>query len=197
MATPNAINVQLWWTLNGTSWAVNSLWYNTGAATPIDQAVTNAIAASVNAAITAATPGNAYVPATDLAEIRVRDHRTDGNPVFIAPLVFTGLGGPNMSPRQTCVVTTIQSVLFSRRGRGRIYWPAPAEGVLTNVGTLTAGGQTIFQNFTEELLLLDAGTLGNIVLSVFSRSDNVVRTVVSHTTDTTFDVQTRRRDVAV
>jgi hypothetical protein len=197
MATPSTIRVELVWQLSALDWAINVLHYTTGVPGPLLGDDVTQMGTDIGASFTASQARLQYPASVVLHRIRARDIRTDGNGVLESPIGLAGTGGGNVLPAQTCLVSTIRSTLVSRRGRGRIYWPAMSTVTLGSSGQAIPGVATQMSLFVTQLMSITAGSNGNVQLAVLSRSDNTARTVVSVSTNTIFDVQTRRRDLSV
>lgn len=197
MAVADTIRVELVWKLLASDFAVNVLHFTTGATDPLVQAMVDAFGAAVETAMTTANFDDHFSTGTTLDRVVMRDLRTDGN----GPLQFItdrpGTIAQNPMPAQTCLVTTLRTTNGSRRGRGRIYWPAMANNQTTSLGTATSQTVVDATLFVVDLMSVAAGALGNLVLGVYSRADDLTRTVTQATTDTVFDVQTRRRDLSI
>jgi hypothetical protein len=197
MATPSTIRGQLVWKLSGVDWAMNVLHWTSGFSGSLLADDVSAMAAEISGLFTSTTLKNHYSPSVLLDRLEVRDIRTDGNEILSAPINLQGTGTANTLPAQTCLVTTIRTTLASRRGRGRIYWPAMSVVAVGVNGQATTGAVTAAGAFTEGLFSVAAGTFGPVILSVLSRTDNVARSVVTQSTNSVFDVQTRRRDLSI
>ena len=197
MPVPDTLRCEFVWTLGAIDWAVNVLHFTTGVGVDLTQSDVDAMATSIGADFTASTVRSLYPSTVSLARIRVRDLRTDGNEVLSGAIALPGTAVGDLLPVQTCVCTTLRTSLHSRSGRGRVYWPAPAETANASNGTVSTGTANAFQTFTQNLFLVPCGALGDVVLSVYSRTDNIARTVTARSTNTTWDVQTRRRDLAI
>jgi hypothetical protein len=197
MATPSTIRIELVWKLTAVDFAVNVLHYTTGVGGPLLADDVDQMGSAIGTAFTASNLITDYSNEMALDRIRVRDMRTDGNGVFEDSVNVAGSGSSNTCPAQTCVVTTLRTSVGSRRGRGRIFWPAPNVNSVADAGVLSPVSQARFALFVQDLLLINGGSQGNVVLGVFSRTDNSTRSVISHNTDRIFDVQTRRRDLSI
>lgn len=197
MATADTIRVELVWKLQTVDWAVNVLHYTTGATDPVTGDVASSMATAIHDAFTGTGIQAHYADEVELDRIRVRDIRTDGNGVFERTINELGTSAAVPCPAQTCVVTTLRTTTGTRRGRGRVYWPAPATSVMSAQGTLGTVAQGDYNDFVTDLMAIGAGGLGSLNLSVLSRTDNISRTVTNISTDVIFDVQTRRRDLSI
>lgn len=197
MAVPSTLRLELVWRLQGADWAVNVLHYTTGTAIPVTADSMAPVAFAISAAFGTSGMDDAYSSQTQLNRFRVRDLRADGLEVQEFVINSTGLNGGPPMPRQTCIVTKLQSTFFGRKGRGRIFWPAPANNQVGTNGLAIAALTTAVTTFTNNLMLLPAGPMGNIVLGVYSRVDGVTRSVINTSTDNSFDMQTRRRDTTI
>lgn len=197
MATPSTFRLELVWQIQTQDWAVNVLHYTTGAAGALTQDAVSPMAAAIGSAFTSSGYRAAVSSQMSLSRLRARDIRTDGNPIIEAAINLAGTDGGNPMPRQTCVVSTLRTTFVARKGRGRVFWPSTANNGVTAAGTLDPADQAVVNAFAGALMTLPAGPLGNVVLGVLSRVDNTTRTVTQITTDTTYDVQTRRRDISI
>jgi len=197
MAVADTLRVEFVWRNGGIDFAVNVLHFTTGSSDPLTQAMVDALGATIETAFVASNFDDHYSTATEFDRIVVRDLRTDGNGPLSFALDHPGTVANNPSPAQTCIVTTLRTTDGSRRGRGRIYWPNPENARTTATGGIPATTITAATDFTTDLMLVSAGTLGNLVLGVYSRADDVTRSVTSVSTDSTYDVQVRRRDLSI
>lgn len=196
MAT-NAIRVEIVWTLANLPWAVNVLHYIPETGDAVTQTTADDVGNSIEAGWTSSNLDDAYNNQVRCNTINVRDLRSDGLPVFTTAATMIGTATTSLLPAQTCVVTTIRSALNTRRGRGRIYWPAPAVGAPSSTGQLTTGSQGLYQAWMNAIDVLAINDPGNLTLGVYSRTDGVTRPVVSFDTNLIFDVQVRRRDSSI
>lgn len=197
MAVADTFRVELVWKMGGIDFAVNVLHYTSGATDPLTQADADAFASNLDSSLTASGLLSRYSTATSLDRIVMRDLRTDGNGPLTSVIDADGTQATNPGPAQTCVVTTLRTTNGSRRGRGRIYWPTPHSNNTDATGQLTTAAQTDYNDFMTAILDLGTSGLGVLDLGVYSRADDITRTVTSFTTDLTFDVQTRRRDLSI
>jgi len=197
MAVADTLRIELVWQLQGVDFAVNVLHYTTGSTDPLVQNDADQLAIDIGTAFATANVDDGYANETDLNRIILRDLRTDGNPPLIGAVTFTGGFAGAPMPGQNCVVSTLRTTNGSRRGRGRIYWPAPSADVLTDGGNLSSTYVSRYNALVTDLMSIDATNIGVINLGVYSRADDVTRTVTAVTTDNVFDVQTRRRDQSI
>lgn len=197
MPTPQAVNIQLFWQINGVDWAVNSLWYIDVKPRPYVQADADEYAAGIEADWTSSLIGGEYNAEVQLDRMSLRDFNTEGNPIFFSQIDNVGTRGGDMLPRQTCAVTTTRTAFVTRRGRGRIYWPAPAAGTLGATGLFDGAFIAAANAWTNALRTIPRAGSDAAQLGVFSRVDNIVRSVISVNTDNSPDVQVRRRDLSV
>lgn len=197
MAVADTMRMELVWRLGTTDWAVNVLHYLVDGAAAITQGEVDVIAAEILASWTMSDMDSLYVAGQELDRIRVRDLRTDGNPIIESNVGAVGTAAGNICPLQTCVVSTLRTAFVARSGRGRIYWPAPAVSASNTLGQLSSAAQTDFQAMMADLELFITGTTNLYQLGVYSRTDSVTREVLTWSTNTVFDVQTRRRDTAI
>jgi len=193
----DTLRVELVWRFGVIDFAVNVLHFTTGAGDPLTQAMVDAMGADIEAAFVSSSFDDQYSTESELDRIVVRDLRTDGNGPVSFQLDHSGTIAENPCPAQTCVVTTLRTTNGTRRGRGRIYWPAPASNKTTASGGVAPALSDAATDFTEALLLVSAGALGNVALGVYSRADDITRTVTDVNTDSVFDVQVRRRDLSI
>jgi hypothetical protein len=197
VATPDTIRCELVWQMSGLDFALNVLHYTTGATGPLLSDDVSQMSSAIGAAWVASGGRVDYANEMALHRIRVRDIRTAGQPVLESNITTAGTASLDTLPLQTCVVSTIRTTTYSRRGRGRIYWPAPSVATLTTTGTLSAAAAGRFNAWVTDLMSISGGSLGPLTLSVLSRADNVARSVIAVNTDPSFDVQTRRRDTSI
>jgi hypothetical protein len=197
VATPSTIRVELVWRFNALDWAVNVLHYTTGVSGPLIGDDVSALASSIGTAFTGSGLRPFYDNLVTLDRIQARDIRTDGNEVLTSTINLAGTSAGETMPLQTCVVTTLRTTFVTRRGRGRIYWPATSVTSTNGFGAVAPALVTAFGAFTQDLMLVAAGSQGNLALGVLSRVDNTTRTVVTNSTNNTYDVQTRRRDLSI
>jgi len=197
MVTADTIRVECVWQIGNIDFAVNVLHFTTGVTDPLEQSDVDTLGANIETAFTTANFDDVYSTNTKFDRIVCRDLRTAGNGPLEFSLARIGTVAQNPGPSQTCVVTTLRTTDGSRRGRGRIYWPATANNQTTSNGGVATAVVTAANAFVDDLMLIGAGGLGNLVLGVYSRSDNLTRTVTARTTDAVYDVQTRRRDLSI
>lgn len=197
MAVADTIRIEVVWRLGGVDFAENVLHYTTGAADPIDDADVAIFGTEFETVFGSSGLRAEMSNAIQLHRVVARDLRTDGNGPLTFLIESTGTVVSNPLPPQDCVVTTLRTTNGSRRGRGRIYWPGNAANQTTAAGQVDPTAITAFGAFMDAILTMPMGTPGNVVLGVYSRADDVTRTVVSHITDTVYDVQTRRRDLSI
>jgi hypothetical protein len=197
VATADTIRVELIWKLSGVDWAVNVIHFTTGSAGALTTDNTASLASAIGTAFSAASLPADYPNEVLLDRALIRDLRTDGQQVWEKSINIVGTNSGNLLPAQTCIVSTLRTTTFSRRGRGRIYWPAPALGSSDPAGQVVAAAATRYSTFVTDLMSVTAGDLGTLVLAVLSRVDNTARTVTNVITDRVFDVQTRRRDLSI
>lgn len=194
---PDTIRTEWVWQIGGSDFAVNVLHYTTGATDPLVQANVTAFGSEVLGLWTSTNIKTRYSNAVALNRIICRDLRTDGNGPLQTAVSLVGTGVTNPLPPQDCIVTTLRTTNGSRRGRGRIYWPGDGAGFTTAAGLVSSTTLTAISGWMDGLLSVSMGTLGAVVLGVYSRSDDVTRTVTAHSTDAVYDVQTRRRDLSI
>jgi len=197
VAVDDTIRVEFVWRMSGIDFAVNVLHFTTGATDPLTQAMVDALGANIETAFTTANMDDQYSTVSEFDRIVARDLRTDGNGPLEFALDRVGTVAANPQPAQTCLVSTLRTTDGSRSGRGRIYWPAMANTLSSATGQALLATTTACNAFVEDLMLIGAGALGNLVLGVYSRVDSLTRSVTSVSTNNTFDVQTRRRDLSI
>lgn len=197
MAVADTLRVELVWKMGAIDFAVNVLHYTTGASDPLTQAMVDGAAADFDGVFTTSGFSARYSDDMSLDRIVVRDLRTDGNGPLTGLIEDVGLQATNPLPAQTCLVTTLRTTNGSRRGRGRIFWPCPHADLTTTTGQANPNLVVDAGDFVDGIMSITAGTLGAILLGVYSRADDLTRTVTAHTTDSVFDVQTRRRDLSI
>jgi hypothetical protein len=197
MAVPSTIRCEIVWQLNAVDWAVNVLHFTTGVSGPLLGDDVSAMAVDISGSMTSSTVSSLYPSTVRADRIQVRDLRTDGNEPIVRTIGNPGTGAGSALPAQTCLVSTLRTTLGGRRGRGRIYWPAPSTITLSSNGQATVGTQNAFTSLCNLLFSIDAGATGPLILGVYSRTDGTTRSVVSASTNGVFDMQTRRRDLSI
>lgn len=92
-------------------------------------------------------------------------------------------------PKSCAIVLTLRTANTSRRGRGRMFIPFTAGGLVNGQG-ITATAQV--QALCDTLALYAIGLSGNPALSVLSQADGVLRPVTRVDADLVSDVQRGR-----
>lgn len=197
MAVADTIRVELVWRMLQVDWAVNVLHYTTGSSDPLTQANVTALGLVFDGIWTSSGLESATTGDIEFGRVVCRDLRTDGNPPLQHVLNDSGSSAEPALPSQTCLVTTVRTANGTRRGRGRIFWSLGNRTLSTTGGVASSTYVNAIQAWMDDIALVAAGTLGNLALGVYSRADDVTRTATSWTTNNTFDVQTRRRDLSI
>lgn len=197
MAVDDTIRAELIWQLSGVDWAVNVLHYRIEDTQPVDANNVASLAAYVGAQWTASGLRAAYPDEVRMSRLKVRDLRTPDAAPIEASISLLGTSAAVLNPAQTCVVTTLRTVLASARGRGRIFWPAPAVGANDVNGTVAPGTVALYQAYANLLRSSDFGAGADAQLAVLSRALGVSTVVTSVSTNSGFDVQVRRRDLSI
>lgn len=123
-----------------------------------------------------------------------------GQSVVISKAVLAaaqfGTGAPNMPP-QCSVVTTLQTNIPTRRGRGRLYWPALAAEIDSSTLRISTGAAQGIAGSVGAWLqdVADAfGTATPIQPAVVSEVGAMATPIVSVRVGDVIDTQRRRRD---
>lgn len=137
----------------------------------------------------------AYAPQILYLGSRVQWVAMDGHVVETAERIITGVpgtGGGNQLPQEVAVVTSLRTALASRRGRGRMYLPAPAYGALTSLSRLDT---TIRDDIAQAMsTYLDSDALTGLFSVVASATGTLLSQVTECRVGDVFDSQRRRRD---
>lgn len=100
----------------------------------------------------------------------------------------------NTLPLQVAVVASLRTALGTRRGRGRVFLPAPSSAANTSFGRITSVAQNDFLNAVDQYcqtLVVGANTYRVNVVSVAGQDMQIVDQV---RVGDVFDTQRRRRD---
>jgi len=142
------------------------------------------------------TPGIGTVMEPGVVVTKVTTYALDALvPYHTTAIAATDLALPGGSaadslPQDLAVVVSMRTATPGRRGRGRIYLPAPNTTVLTAVGEFSAAGQTLFNNALHAAW--NDANVGGVVPVIFSRLTGAITPVTNFGIGTVFDHQVRR-----
>lgn len=184
----------LMWTLPGGEVAnTTCAWAEDSAIVSLDDLSVDMLASKGTALWADIKP--AYAPQILYIGSRVQWIASDGHVVETAERVITGVagtGGGNQLPQEVAVVASLRTALASRRGRGRMYLPAPAYGALTSASRLDT---TIRDDIAQAMsTYLDTDVTTGLFSCVASATGTLLSTVLEVRVGDVFDSQRRRRD---
>jgi hypothetical protein len=176
-----------------------------------DQTTTDAMAAAIRTATTAANVGGALLSAmstlTSIDIIRV-ERRAENETVLnvseqlMAPAVV-GTGTLSKTP-QDALVLSLRTATPGPRGRGRMYWPALAAVLSTTFQVTTptpaaaaAGAKVWMQSINTAMdgVYISQSSALRVALSVRSAASHACRNVTAIQVGSVLDTQRRRRDI--
>jgi hypothetical protein len=114
----------------------------------------------------------------------------------LAPLTLAGTGSGEPLPPQTCIVASLLTILPTRAGRGRMYWPATTLDTVDGGRVLTASRDILangVQNMFDSIQAA-AGGAYNVVIRHPSFIPSTFTDVTSIRVGDVFDTQRRRRN---
>jgi len=176
-----------------------------------DQATTDAMAAAVRTATTAANVGvdlrNAMSASCSFDIVRVERRAENETVLNVAEALLgsplAGLGSTTKTP-QDALVLSLRTSTPGPRGRGRMYMPAlgcvlsPAFVITTPTPALAAAGAKVWIASIKAAMdgvYISAASALRVAPSVRSSTDHVCRDITSIQVGSVLDTQRRRRDI--
>lgn len=186
-------HTMLWALPSGEVANTSCAWDTPLAGSDIDTAKVDALAAKGLAFWNDIKP--AYAPQITYLGSRVQLVGTTGLIEITAERVIApvaGTGGGNQLPHEVSVVVSLKTSIASRRGRGRMYLPAPAYGSLTTSGRLDFTIRDDIAQAAATYCATDA--VNEMVAVVASKTGSLLTPVTQVRVGDVFDSQRRRRD---
>lgn len=192
LVVPDAVRVNLIWTMGGVDHMVNVLHYNVGGVIAIGQATADDLAADVLAAYNASNLSTYQANDFVLNRITVRDLRQANQPEFSADVNSGGVSAGDPLPLATSLVVTLRTNLAGRRYRGRTYLGGWSEDANGSLGQALPGAVTAAEAFMTDMMSHSVLT-NTWNLGVLSTVLNEIRNVTSVACrDNIWDSQRRR-----
>lgn len=185
----------------GEVWSVNPTWFMLTEPAPVTAAQIAAIATAADNVIVP-TALRALMSSTTTftgirAEARDRNGVLEVQSEHTKTTVIPGTGTA-VHPYQTASVTSLRSNFPGASGRGRLYWPATGQALVTsNLRMAASDTGTVLTGVRTYLTGLEAtitASVGAVNLSVYSRKGTAFHQIVRILQGDVLDTQRRRRD---
>lgn len=175
LVVPNGGQLRIGWTINNEP-ANNVLGLRIATGAVVDQAVANAMATNVTAAIATAALMTVVDSQTSIVQVGIRDLRTANQPEIIGVFASqAGLGAGEQVGHEVAFCVTLRTALAGGKFRGRSYLPLNAAAALdeetATFGAAAASAGVVFLREIRENIAADASLGGNFSLAVISRPD--------------------------